>query len=329
MNDLTRPSERTAGKPLRYPIRAVSRLTGLSVDTLRAWERRHAVVTPLRDQRGRLYSETDVDRLGLLHQLVQRGHAIGRIAALDTEELRALRSRGPDTPLLDEALLPGAVDLGALLEAARRYDALRLRRELARLAVALPARALAREVALPLLRQVGQAWLEGRLSAAQEHLVTAELRGLLGSLERLQAGAADAPRLILTTPPGELHELGTLVAALLASGAGLQACYLGPSLPAAEVIEAARLAAPRAVVLGTTLADGSSGPREAIAAVAHGLPPGVECWLGGPGAPSAAAALAGTTATVLEDLDAYEHQLARLVGRNPSPRVMRRERGSN
>ena len=37
----------------RYPIGAVSVLTGLTVDTLRAWERRHRVVTPSRDDRGR------------------------------------------------------------------------------------------------------------------------------------------------------------------------------------------------------------------------------------------------------------------------------------
>ena len=38
--------------PARYPIRAVSRLTGIGIDTLRAWERRYGAVTPVRDDRG-------------------------------------------------------------------------------------------------------------------------------------------------------------------------------------------------------------------------------------------------------------------------------------
>ena len=59
-------------KHLRYPIRAVSKLTGISVDTLRAWERRYAVVDPERDERGRLYSDADVERLRLLRQAVER-----------------------------------------------------------------------------------------------------------------------------------------------------------------------------------------------------------------------------------------------------------------
>jgi DNA-binding transcriptional MerR regulator len=65
-----------------YPIRAVAKLTGLSIDTLRAWERRYAAVEPQRDDRGRLYSETDVRRLHLLRAAVERGHAIGRLATL-------------------------------------------------------------------------------------------------------------------------------------------------------------------------------------------------------------------------------------------------------
>ena len=41
-----------AMKTLLYPIRAVSKLTGISLDTLRAWERRYKVVSPQRDERG-------------------------------------------------------------------------------------------------------------------------------------------------------------------------------------------------------------------------------------------------------------------------------------
>jgi DNA-binding transcriptional MerR regulator len=36
-------SKRRSGAA-RYPIRAVSKLTGIGIDTLRAWERRHGAV---------------------------------------------------------------------------------------------------------------------------------------------------------------------------------------------------------------------------------------------------------------------------------------------
>ena len=73
-----------------YPIRAVSKLTGIAIDTLRAWERRHGAVTPIRDDRGRMYTDADVARLRLLKGAVEHGHSIGRLAGLGDEELRQL-----------------------------------------------------------------------------------------------------------------------------------------------------------------------------------------------------------------------------------------------
>ena len=72
----------------RYRIGAVCRLTGLSQHVLRVWEKRYAVVEPMRSEtQRRLYSESDVNRLSLLKTLVDRGQAIGSIANLDTDEL--------------------------------------------------------------------------------------------------------------------------------------------------------------------------------------------------------------------------------------------------
>jgi DNA-binding transcriptional MerR regulator len=303
-------------QPLRYPIRAVSKLTGISVDTLRAWERRYAVVEPERDERGRLYGEADVERLKLLRQLVEQGHAIGRVAALTSEELRALTTRGPDPVPYDGPVPSAPVDLGALVVAVERFDAPALRRELTRLAAILPARTLAREVALPLLQRVGEGWHEGRYAVAQEHLVSAELRSLIGALARLHAAPGSAPRLLLATPPGEQHELGTLVAALVASGSGFMTFYLGPGLPAGEVVSAARRVAPRAVVLGYTGAEAAPAGLAALAEVALSLPSAVECWIGGAGAAAAAPALPPGRVVLLEDLDAYERHLGRLHGRD-------------
>ena len=79
-----------ATTPAHYPIRAVSKLTGIGIDTLRAWERRHGAVTPIRDDRGRMYTDADVARLRLLRGAVEHGHSIGRLAGLTDAELRHL-----------------------------------------------------------------------------------------------------------------------------------------------------------------------------------------------------------------------------------------------
>jgi DNA-binding transcriptional MerR regulator len=68
-----------------------ARLAGVPVATLRVWERRYGVVAAPKTATGqRLYSGHDVQRLRLIKQLTERGHAIGTIASLALPELEAL-----------------------------------------------------------------------------------------------------------------------------------------------------------------------------------------------------------------------------------------------
>ncbi len=82
-------TEQPRSTPSQYRIGAVSRLTGISPDALRIWERRYAAVSPQRSPGGgRLYSAQDVARLRLMKQLVDAGDAIGEVATLDFETLQ-------------------------------------------------------------------------------------------------------------------------------------------------------------------------------------------------------------------------------------------------
>ncbi len=71
-----------------FRIGAVSRLTGISTDLIRVWERRYAVVNPIRTESGnRLYTHDDITRLALIKQLLEAGDAIGAVAPLNVSEL--------------------------------------------------------------------------------------------------------------------------------------------------------------------------------------------------------------------------------------------------
>ena len=80
-----------------YRIGAVARLTGISPDTLRIWERRYDIVEPRRTPKGgRLYSQQDVTRLTMIKTLVDQGYAISTVASLPAEELnRRLNTAQP------------------------------------------------------------------------------------------------------------------------------------------------------------------------------------------------------------------------------------------
>jgi MerR family transcriptional regulator, light-induced transcriptional regulator len=299
----------------RYPIGAVSRLTGVAIDTLRIWERRYGVVTPARDERGRMYSDADVRRLQLLAAAVARGHAIGRVAKLPDAELEALLAVQPARVGPEFGTGNGRAPIAALMSALAAYDAEGLDRELGRLAVALPPKNLVHRVVLPVMKEVGDEWEAGRISAGQEHLLSAALRNLLGALLRLSVSSRGARRLVFATPSGDRHEFGILAAAMLAALGGLGVVYLGPDLPAAQIHDAATLTESDVVVLGVTYG-GSQPPSMAeVQALAERLPPSVELWLGGPLPAGVDRSITRPGLVLLKDFPALETHLARIGSR--------------
>ncbi|WP_242482344.1 MerR family transcriptional regulator [Thiocystis violacea] len=93
---MTDPDPPDSGQTFR--IGTVSRLTGVPTDTLRVWERRYHVVTPMRSEAGtRHYAAEDVGRLSLIKRLVDGGDAISSVANLSLHDLRE-RMRGADQP---------------------------------------------------------------------------------------------------------------------------------------------------------------------------------------------------------------------------------------
>ena len=298
----------------RYPIRAVSKLTGIGIDTLRAWERRLGAITPARDGRGRMYTDADVARLRLLRSAVDQGHSIGRLAALGDEELRHLAGTASAVaPTAAEPPPQATINTAALDTALCRFDTAGVDQEIAHLAAVLRPLALLRDVVMPLLAQVGDDWQHGRVGVPREHLMSAAIRGLLSSLLRLYV-RQDAPvSLLFTTLPGERHEIGTLGAGMLAASSGLGVAYLGADLPTRDIVQSVKAAGARALVLGLTSA--SSGKAErSLRSIIRTLPRDVELWVGGPDAGHHAATV-NPRGIVLRDYDAFQQELVRLGGR--------------
>lgn len=72
----------------RHRSGAVAQMLHMPVATLRVWERRYRVSQAALTPSGqRLYSAADIQRLALLKQLTDLGHAIGSLAALDIQQL--------------------------------------------------------------------------------------------------------------------------------------------------------------------------------------------------------------------------------------------------
>jgi DNA-binding transcriptional MerR regulator/methylmalonyl-CoA mutase cobalamin-binding subunit len=295
------------------PLRTVSRLTGLSADIIRAWERRYAVVAPTRGPRGaRLYSGADVAHLRLLREVVGSGRAIGDVARLTPAELTALAAPLATTPTRSQQGGDVASDVVArMVDTLARFDEPALDRLLGEALMAFGTREFIRQVAKPLLEEVGAHWSDGRLSISDEHLLSALLRNLLTGVMRTRGQRAGAS-VLLTTPHGERHELGLLLAGLMVADAGLRLYYLGTDLPAAEIVSAAQRSRAAVVGLGVVNGDNQSTAVEEVRQLSLMLPPAVELWLGGREAAGVGSRLGKSRVVVLDEIDALERELARV-----------------
>ena len=290
-------------------------MTGIGIDTLRAWERRYGAVTPTRDDRGRMYTDADIARLRLLRGAVEQGHSIGRLAALSDDQLRDLCSAAA------AVALPGAdparrtpLDTTPLITALRQYDAVGIDQELSRLAAVLRPLELLQDVLMPLLTRVGDDWYSQRTRIAHEHLMSSTMRNLLGAFLRLYARREASVRLLFATPSGEHHEIATLGAAMLAASAGLGVSYLGADLPAREIVDSVGPAGAQVLVLGLTMDAGDKARERELKTIVRELPTGVEFWAGGRGAERHAAIIRPRGA-VLSDYTSYQQELVRIGGR--------------
>ena len=271
------PGDDTVSVTPKYLIGRVTKLTGLSVDVVRVWERRYGAVRPARSSGGtRLYSDADIRRLRRLRQAVDGGHSISQAARLSESELDELIA---DAQPSIEAADPYRAVRERFIEAIRTMDVVVADQELARAATLFPARELVKKIVAPLLDEIGERWANKEFGVAHEHLASGLLRSMLGSLFRLYPPSGNADTMVLATPAGERHEFGILLAALLAAAHGWRVVCLGADVPAAEIALAVRLTNAR--VLALSLVAGHSGIDEELAAVSRLVPFSTRIWIGG------------------------------------------------
>ncbi|QYK51995.1 MAG: MerR family transcriptional regulator [Fimbriimonadaceae bacterium] len=221
--------------PPTYSISAVAKASGLSVHTIRAWEKRYGVTNPERtDTNRRKYTLGDIERFRLLRQATENGHSIGMIAELSTEELQNL----DNTAEVQNPLASNRNYLAACLQAMMNLDADALEEALSHAGIVLGIDRFLSEVVVPLLKELDSGWEERRISIAQEHLASAVLRTQLEKARLTIQVPSHAPRILVTTPSGQLHEIGALLAAISAARHGWNVTYLGPNLPSDEIAAA-------------------------------------------------------------------------------------------
>lgn len=290
-----------------HPIQLAARLTGLSTHVIRIWEQRYQAVEPRRTAANhRLYSQEDIERLGLLRDVTHAGHNISQVARLSNDELRALAANVPALELQasrSAAAMP-APDawLDECLASVQSLDGRALEDTLKRAGTTLGTQGVLQRVLAPLTQTLGALWREGKITAAHEHFATGHIRAFLANLAKPFGGNEGAPALVVATPSGQLHEMGALLVGALAANLGWNVTSLGASLPAAEIAGAARQKRARAVALSLVYPEDDANLPGELKLLRDALPKDTTLIVGGRAMPSYRETLVSLGAVPVEDL---------------------------
>ncbi len=214
-----------------YSIKQLSILSGVKAHTIRIWEKRYNLFSPNRTNTNiRRYSDDDLKLALNVSQLQAMGYKISQIAAMNSDEVAQLVSKGNSyvaPPLIPESLLDATINMD-------------FHKFTAKLEESITEKGFDytyNNLIIPFQNRLGELWLSGAIMPAQEHFATNIIREKIISLtHNLPKPNRNAPKILFFLPENEYHELGLLYSAYMAREMGFASAYLGQTVPLKDVI---------------------------------------------------------------------------------------------
>ena len=212
------------------------------------------MLRPVRTAGGqRRYSEMDAQRVEWLRDRIRDGWRIGEAARVIDEATSVA---------LDEP-----ADLrDTLIAAIEENDPRTVSATLDQAFAVLPLEQALAEVVTPALQWAGDAWHRGELSVAQEHAITAKVRAHLGKLISEGQGGVRGSA-VLACAPGEHHDIGLLMLAVMLRADGWRVEFLGADTPVDAAVAFAERIGAGMLCLSASRAESVDVLRDALGTV--------------------------------------------------------------
>ncbi len=300
-----------------HRIHRVAKLTGLSKDVIRVWERRFGILKPTRGaNRYRNYSDEDVALLRFLKEQLDAGGSIGELAKLGREELLGrARASAPRTSFVDNTF---SRLLRELLSTLNPFDRVIFEKRLNGAVAVVPFEEALHGILLPLQEQVGQLWHENHIDVAIEHYVTKQIQQKIFSAMNQLPVAEFGAKVVVAGPPGEEHDIAALTVAYRCRVRGCRVYYLGANVPVAPLANFCGKVEPDLTIISFPLALSDDKATELVQALADEVSPVSNLAVGGYGAIAMRNLFVKYNITVLEDFAELDHRLDRLMRQTAS-----------
>jgi DNA-binding transcriptional MerR regulator len=266
-----------------HRIHRVAKLTGLSKDVIRVWERRFGLLKPTRGaNRYRNYSDEDVTLLRFLKEQLDAGSSIGELAKLGREELLGrARASAPRVSFVDNTF---SRLLRELLSTLNPFDRVIFEKRLNGAVAVVPFEEALHGILLPLQEQVGQLWHEGHVNVALEHYVTKQIQQKIFSAMNQLPVAEFGAKVIVACPPGEEHDIAALAVAYRCRVRGCRVYYLGANVPIASLTNLCDKVKPDLTIISFPLALPEANAAALVQSLTHEVVPASRLAVGGHGA---------------------------------------------
>lgn len=295
-----------------HRIHRVSKLTGLSKDVIRVWERRFGLLKPTRGaNRYRNYSDEDVLLLRYLKEQLDAGGSIGELSKLGREELvvRA-RALAPRTTAVENMF--GRL-LQELVSTLNPLDRVTFEKRLNGAVAVVPFDEALNGILLPLQEQVGQLWHDGHVSIAVEHYVTNQIQQKIFAAMNQLPVAEFGATVVVACPPGEEHDIAALAVAYQCRVRGCRVYYLGANVPVAALVKLCGEVKPDLTILSLPIVRSEEKVAELIQALVQDVSPLSDVAVGGHGALAMTELFLASHIEVLADFNDLETTLNRLM----------------
>lgn len=265
---------------LTMTIGAVSRATGIPVNTLRTWERRYKFPVANRSDGGqRLYPPSIVPHLNLINQALKSGMRPKQVVGIPLDELQNLLGNNlPPKPTERD-------EVQDWVDAARRLDGAHLDSCFQTSVSQLGVQRFLTDKIAPFVHELGDAWANGKLQIFHEHFASERIHDFLTSIWRPLSDRAKGPNVICAALPGENHFLGLHMAATIMALYGFRIVFLGPKTPLRDIQECSWQTSAKSIVLSVSATTSKENVTEMLTELREKLNPNIRILIGGKGAP--------------------------------------------
>ena len=212
-----------------FSIKDLENLSGIKAHTIRIWEKRYDILTPMRtDTNIRTYDLENLQKLLNITLLHNYGYKISKIASYPVDKIPALvREIVSEKSAKNHAI-------NAFKMAMMNFDQSLFLNTYNNLLSEKSFREVFYDVVIPLMNEIGLLWQSHTISPAHEHFITYLIKQkLLSNTEKIQIlePTKTDKVFVLYLPENEIHELGLMYLNYEILLSGYKTIYLGESVP--------------------------------------------------------------------------------------------------